>query len=320
MNYKEKIDYSSLSCYLDCPRQFMFKYMMFLQNKNKSIDLVFGSAYHYGLEKAYELLKENNKVSVSDLAKASCDGFNLYWSVEGAPYFPDPDIIFPKSPGHAANMYKKYWDTYHEEDREDTIIGIEIPFRLKFHDDLPFYIGRIDLATQRDESIKIIDHKTASMINKITSIGFNSSMQSDGYITVGKIYYDKLPTMVYSVSVCQKSKIYFERMSVYKNDQSTERFIKEFQMFVKQIHADIDIFEMEKEQHLKNRDYIPISFSRSPGYSCTKYFRPCPYMDLCMYRNNPMEFGLEAPNGFEIKEWDPDSHEAEVSKLLKEAS
>lgn len=321
MNYKEFIDYSSLSTYLECPRKFYFQYILHFRSVRPSIHLVFGSAWHYGLEKAYELMMEEptTPLTPTDLRETSISGFNQLWTIEGEPHF-DPDIVFPKNPGRAADMYDKYWKKYLNEDLEYRIIGVESPFAIdlsSIYPGLPAYIGRLDLISESpSQELKITDHKTASSINKVTSTQFQSSMQTDGYLCAGHMYYDKIPTMEYSVSLCQKTKIAFERFSFSKRNSALDRFLHD--LCEHSANILLDLQQLESESHIMEKTYSMNSFLRKPGYACTAYFSPCPYFDICNARNNPMTWKDDPPQGYDVNEWDPTKHEEETKKKLKE--
>ncbi len=317
MDYKTRIDYSSLSCYLDCPRKFLFQYMLHLRGSKPNIDLTFGSAWHYGLEIAYKELQLHPNLTPSDLTSISRTALNIYWKVEGEPNFPDSDLIFPKSPGHASSMYAEYWDLYLEADKESDIVGVELPFSLPITEDTN-YIGRLDLVTRNKDSLRIIDHKTGKAIYPITLAGYQSSLQTDGYLTVGKVYFDKLPTMTYNLALCQKSKIAFERFDFMKRDQSTDRFLEDLKFYLSQVHRDIEVMQTELPFALE-KTFNPVAFKRNPGYACTQFFRRCAFFDLCMMRNNPYLWQNNPPQGYKIEEWDPTTHEAKITKMIEEA-
>lgn len=329
MDYTKTLDYSSLSCYIDCPRKFLFQYMLHLRSRKPSIHLVFGSCFHYGLEMSYRRIMEfqecNSQIVLTptDLTKTSIDAFNALWDLEGAPHF-DPDLVFPKSPGHAANMYKKYWELYLSIDLDmGKILAVEHPFSLdfsQFGDHLPAYIGRMDLVFESpDGALTIVDHKTAKSVNAMTFTSFESSLQTDGYLTIGNIYYDKIPTMLYSVALCQKSKIEFHRFPIIKPKIIIERFLSDIVDKAMMIRQELDWFNKER-QTLTHRNDIARCFPRSPGYACTAYFNTCPYYDLCKQRANPLLWLDRPPAGYTQYEWNPQTHEDDLAKRLKEAA
>jgi len=325
MNYREKIDFSSLSTYLDCPRKFLFQYLLHLRSSRKSIHLVFGSCWHYGLEVVYKQLQSDpDSLTVIDATELSIVSFNDLWKIEGEPYFPDQDMIFPKSPGHAANMYNKYWQQFLDYDQQNkTIIAVEDPFVINlsnFADNLPNYIGRQDLIFKNNnDSLEIVDHKTAKALYPTTLTGFEMSFQTDGYLTSGHMYYDKIPTMTYSIALCQKSKIAFQRFNIIKTKSAVEQFLNDLVFYSSDIIKNLDVMEYELTV-CKDRNSFINCFRRQAGYACTVYMSNCPYLDLCKIRNNPLLWKDNPPQGYAINEWNPEEHEAEMKRNLKEVA
>lgn len=325
MDYREKLDYSSLSTYMNCPREFLFQYVMNLRPIGTSIHLVFGSAWHYGLEVAYNTIKENpTSITPMDATIISVKAFNQLWKLDGEPNFPDEDIIFPKSPGHAANMYKDYWNRFLPLDTRDTeILAVEAPFALNVNTEdeqmvLPNYIGRLDLIlTDGNTGISIIDHKTAKALYKTTAQTFEASFQTDGYLTAGRIFYDKIPTITYRMALCQKSKIAFENITINKRSTAIDHFLHNLVHYMKEIIHNLDLLEEDKAT-CQNRKDILKSFPRKPGYACTSFSTTCAYWDLCFARNNPLLWLERAPQRFRFHAWDPELMEAETKERLAE--
>ena len=320
MDYTEKIDYSSLSTYMACPRKFLFQYMMHLRPKGNSIHLVFGSCWHYGLEVAYNAIKEDPKAnSAMDLTIISIKAFNKLWDLDGAPLWKDEDLIFPKSPGHAANMYKQYWERFLSIDSEKRhVIAVEAPFAIdlsNYGDNLPRYIGRIDLILSDGSGIEIIDHKTAKAIYKTTPQTFENSFQTDGYLTAGRLFYDAIPKITYRIALCQKSKIDFQPITISKRVNAIEHFLHNLIYYLKQLQKDIQLLEEDKANCTSRSDLLQ-SFQRNCGSTCTSFMSPCPYFDLCRLRNNPLDWMRKPPQGYHYDEWDPDTHDEKMRKRL----
>lgn len=315
MNYTEEIDYSSLSTYQLCPRKFFFQYVLNLRKTGRpSIDLIFGAAWHYALEKGYQALSETAELSPNDLTKVSVDAFNHHWKVEGEEHF-DPEASYPKSPARAADMLNAYWQTFADEDRKLEIIGTEVPFSIALDKDLPKYVGRLDMAGLTKEGwLLIYEHKTAKFYNDVTQIGFENSLQAEGYLTAGHIYWENIPRVIYNVALCQKTKIDFFRQPVTKRDIVIDRFLVELRTWVERLLADLTIYQ---EVKFTSKEEPPEIFPRSNATTaCTNYFRRCEYYDLCMYRVNPMEYADKLPEGFMISEWNPHEHVIQIRKKL----
>lgn len=319
MNYRERIDYSSLTTYLECPRKFFFQYVLHFRSSRPSIHLVFGSAWHYGLETTYAELKAGTPLTPADAREISIRAFNALWSLEGEPHF-EPDLVYPKSPARAADMYDRYWKQHLDSDLEKTVLGVESPFTIDLSvitPGMPNYIGRLDLVFEhQDGSLEVVDHKTASSINKITGPGFNSSFQTDGYLTAGHMFYDKLPEVTYRVALCQKTKIAFEDFTFSKRQSALDRFLQDLINHCSSIINNLKLLEIDQDKS-SDKSYIMPAFLRKPGYACTSYFSTCPYFDLCNFRNNPMTWKDSPPQGYSVNEWDPVLHEANLKAALE---
>jgi len=322
MNFYEKIDYSALSTYQLCPRKFLFQYVMHLKPAGQSIHLVFGSCWHYGLEAAYNELLKNPSLNVLEVTEISIKAFNKLWKLDGEPFWKNEDAIFPKSPGHAANMFKAYWDRFLKADvHERSILAVEAPFSIDLSingSHLPNYVGRLDLVFSNGrDSVDVLDHKTTKALYATTAQSYEMSYQSDGYLTAGRIYYDKIPTITYRIALCQKSKIDFIPITINKRSASIEHFLADLCHYATEIQKNLVLLENDKITCHDRTDTLH-SFHRNPGYSCTSFSSSCPYYDICKIRNNPLHWMEKAPQGFMHSEWDPELHEANIKQRLSE--
>lgn len=318
MDYRQKIDYSSLAEYQLCPRKFYFKYILnFVKSGLPNLDLIFGSAWHYGLEKAYLALKDNPSIPARELALIASEHFNKLYEIESEGLF-DPEASFPKSPARAADMYMSYFESFISQDSEFHVIGAEVPFRIPLGKDLPDYIGRLDLIMESSEGfLYIFEHKTAKMVNAVTLEGFSNSLQAEGYLTAGNLYYEKIPRVLYNIALCQKTKIDFTRHEVTKSESAIDRFLDETVIYINRLLHEIEMAENFSANDKKA--LFPYFLRTNATMACTNYFRPCPYLDLCKMRNNPTLWRDNPPQGYEIFEWDPEEHEKTMREKLGEA-
>jgi len=320
MDYHKELDYSSLSCFLSCPRKFFFQYVLHLRKDGPpSLDLIFGSCWHLGLEKAYKAMRQNQLADPRLLAEISSAFFWKLWNLEASDHF-DPDAAFPKSPTRATDMYHAYWQQFAELDAPCEIIAVEEPFTIHLGENLPNYIGRLDMALLRNGDLEIYEHKTSKYANPITFAGYTNSLQCEGYLTAGYLYFSKLPKIIYNLALCQKSKIEHFRHTVTKKQSKIDRFLWELATHARAIIHHIGVYQIFREQSgaLTDKDRVMPAFYRRPGLACTEYFRLCNFYDICLMRNNPNTWGLEPPAGYIYDEWHPAKHEARISKALEE--
>lgn len=331
MDYNKEIDFSSLDTFLSCPRKFMFKYIMNLQPTGPpSLDLIFGSCWHYGMELAMKHLKDvDSAAEPTTLTDLAWEGFNKLWAAEAAPWF-SSDACFPKNPGRAADMFHKFFSEWQHfyADPKTQILGVEEPFTIhldalsNYGHHYPNYIGRLDLVLIRDErTVEIVDHKTAKFANDTTFNGYTMSLQTDGYLTAGHMFYDSLPLITYNVALCQKTKMDFHQFQISRRSAAIDRFIDDLIAHTTAIRNNLTLFHEEKASQ-RDKLYNPRCFRRTPGYACTMYFRKCEYFDICLSRNNPLLWAEEPPQGYEFQEWHPDNIDPKkkLEEIEKEAA
>lgn len=308
MNINERIDYTALSSYMKCPRMFYFRHVLNLErDSGPIIDLVFGLAWHSALEEGYTALRDG--ANLAAVFAVSCDAFQACWLKHRGDSF-DYDSVAPKNPARALEMLRAYWDRFYSLDCESTILGVEVPFTLPLGDDFPNYIGRIDLIMERGNKLEIFDHKTSKYFNQTFRTSFAQSFQMDGYLTVGKVNWDKLPSVVVNGALCQKSKIDFERYTIRKQDSQTVRFLNDLRRWLRMVQSDMDILADLRDTvpDLTNpttKDFVLPCFMRRTELACTAYFRDCSYLDLCQVRNNPETYRSKPPIGYRVSVWDP---------------
>lgn len=318
MDYNHSIDFSTLSAYLDCPRKALFKYVLCLQiDGPPSIDLIFGSCWHIGMEAGYKAFKTDPSITIEDLTEISTAAFWALWNIEAAPFY-DADSTFPKSPSRAMEMYYKYWSLFRAVDMDKKVVSVEEPFALHVRDDLPLYVGRKDVELQSDR-LEVHEHKTSKYNTAIIFAGYKASLQAEGYLTVSYVYQDTIPVIVYNQALCQKNKIDFTRFEVTKKKSAIERFLDDYISHTERFLRELEVYrQFAQLPQAQQRDSILPCFHRAPGYACTMYFRECEYLDLCQMRNNPLTYLDKVPQGYRIEEWNPEDHAQKSDEILKE--
>jgi hypothetical protein len=139
------------------------------------------------------------------------------------------------------------------------------------------------------------------------------SLQTDGYLTAGHMFYDKIPTMTYSMAIFQKTNPGFHRFHIIKRKMAIEQFLQDLLHYTSEIITNLTMLE-EDFENCKTRNSHISSFRRRCGYACTSYMTACPYLDLCKMRNNPLLWKDKPPQGYSVNEWDPDKHEEDEKK------
>lgn len=321
MDYRTEIDYSSLELYITCPRRFFFRYMLHLEPSAPSVDLAFGSCWHLGLEVAYRMLMHDPTASAGGLTELAFTAFTALWAEDAQARF-GWDETFPKSPSRARQMYYEYFQRWLADDSQLTILAVEHAFTIAPEGGgLPVLRGRLDrAAADQDGDLLVFESKTSKYATPTVFLGYESTIQTDIYIAVGSLWYDKLPTMVYDQALCQKSKIDFTRYEIHRSAGALDRFLDEYVYYTSELLRELDIFDaFSQHGDADQRTLVMPCFRRKPGYACTMYFRACPYWDLCRPRNNPLSYAAKLPQGFHHREWHPANHEQHHRALLESA-
>lgn len=311
MNYREELDYSSLSETLLCPRRFYFRHIRHLvKDSGSNIDLLFGLCAHAGQESSFKLLKAQPETPIIKLIQASEQGILACWDKKGGEAFNGIDT-FPKSKSRAIDLCAEFWIRNFSELLAWEIIGTEVSFAIPLGQGLPTYIGRMDAVLRhriKKQLLQINEYKTTKSASDIWFAGFENNIQTEGYLTAGKLFYDLVPTVKVYGLVTQKTKIDLVSYPITRTDHSTDRTLDDLRTLALDILVQLQILEAFREQsEAQNPHAIMPCFRRRPGMSCTAWMRRCPYMDLCMCRNNPDSW-IEPPQGYVISEWNPRDH------------
>lgn len=301
----EIVDSSKLTCFMDCPRQYFFKYILGWRPEVPSNHLIFGHAWH----KAMEILLAGGYDSrfVVLAYEAFEEEYRKTFGRE------TDDIYAPKTPERAALALEKYVATYWEDPLRDTVLQLEIGGTAPINevDEIHF---RMDSIIRNNERQKIFsrEHKTGG-----STYGWDKqwqlSMQVGTYTHV--LYCLHAPEEVDGVEMngtfFSKTKsitdkcISFLRIPAYRSLDMMNVWL---------FTADYTIQRMKEEMRLlgeccagDSKDLLT-AFPIQPG-TCSKYLG-CEYLDFCQFWRNPLLYAENPPPGFIIEHWDPKIQEA----------
>ena len=245
------ISYSQVNTYLMCPLKYMYQYIERVEYPFTPVSLVLGSSIHEALALYYQGKMEGDILR----PEALMEQFHKRWLEDEEKreiqYTGDGDR------DSSLAMAGKLLNVFCERDNPDeTIIGIEEPFRISLGDDIPALVGVIDLLTADEKgAIAVVDHKTAVRRKTFAELSADSQMTcySLGVKSMG--YTDDV-LLMFQVLLKQKTPS-MERYYTTRNDRDRERLVK----LIKSVHGAI-----------KNEVFMPI-----PNFTCST----CPYGDLC---------------------------------------
>jgi len=150
---------SQLNCFLGCGLQFYFKYQLGLPERFRSSALVLGSATHRVLEDYYSALVGGEVLSSDDLQELF--ELRFQWicaSGEDVRYKKGEDYQCLVEKGKS--LIKCFSENLPEEDAR--VLFVEEAFSIDLPGvELPV-VGAMDLVLETDDSLIVVDHKTAA--------------------------------------------------------------------------------------------------------------------------------------------------------------
>lgn len=298
-------DSTKLQCYMTCPRQFFFEYVLGWRPEGGGHDLVFGEAWHRALEVIL------NHGYGEDAVKAAYVRFVDYYR-EHYDEMTD-DIYYPKSPGMALQMLFNYCKRYGAADSMDyEILYTEVAGSVPIKDNKSLHFRLDCLAKDLKRNLyTVIEHKTTKMTGRVWEDQWILSPQLGTYSHVLFSLFN--PDEVYGIlvngAIFQKTNPGFLRLPIRKTLWQMEDW---FDMMLYWIEMKDHDFALLKEAC--PLDSILYCFRKNP-LNCTKY-RGCPYLDLCTAWPNPLQRCMEPPAGFKIERWDPRDREKEAKYIF----
>jgi len=295
------LDNSKLTLYARCPRRFMFKYLMGWGSARPSVHTKWGEAVHLMLAHCYRHgWDAQNRRTAIDLAT------ELYRAV-----FTEMDDVenAPKTAAQFEPIIEQYLKWYGAEEKF-TVLHTEVAFHMQLTDDISI-AGRMDLVGQEeDESIFVLDWKTAGRMPNQKAINqWQLSNQMATYLyALRKKYPDhQVDRAVISIIVPYKSgkKPAFLRIPVYLTDEQLELWRHETINMVKNLRKDyVSLADGSNQQ-------FPEFFERRT-IACYDFASLCPYFDQCCAWINPLSHLSEGiPHNMAKSYWDPTREKAE---------
>ena len=295
-------DASKLSNYMDCPRQYFYRYVLGWSREGSNIHLVFGEGWHRAME--HLLLNGYEAESIKDAYDVFLDYYREHYHES------DDKINFPKSPESVLPALAQYTDTYQRDDFE--VMHTEVAGTVSIDDERVCHF-RLDAVVRDKQGIYCLEHKTASRLTSTWTSQWSLSMQVNLYIHAlymmfpnEKIYGVKVNGTIFRKSGCE-----FIRVPVRKTPDMMQVW------WWNTLHW-LDMLDWNFEQLEKSNplDDIMMAFPMNTG-NCTKYFG-CAYQDFCKVWPNPLKkISDGVPLGFVESRWDPSARD-EDAKLKVE--
>lgn len=313
-------DNTRLSDYKRCPRFYFFRHVMdWTSTGERRTPLVFGSSWHTAMDRLWE--ETAARTPRNQVIDSAYGAFIKTWIKDGMPPPSEIDLsaseqLMPRTPARALEMLEHYYEKRQNFIQQVEILAIERPFAVPLSptDDTLFYVGRIDKIVKPDKSsIRGIEHKTTTSFRlndrkEQTIAGnfkasFSPNSQVDGYLYALNLLYPAARVDVYvDAALVHKLGEDIAFIPEERKPAMLDMWLWETHDWIAKIEAD-----NAKLAECSEADDYMAAFGKDTR-ACWDFNASCPYLDLCKARPNPLTWGSEAPQGYEVKHWDPLDH------------
>jgi hypothetical protein len=190
------ISYSQINTIEFCEQEYYLQYVKNLQITPTPVYFVKGKLLHKVIAETYSQLQNKNKI----------DTFVLQSYIEEA-------NLEEQHQNHIVNAtnlaIQNLWDGYE-------ILGIEKPFVLNVENELPPFVGIVDLILQQKNQITIVDHKTGSNFydkDILQGIVYQWYISKEYKIDGASFYYDNY-RWVNNLERIRKPALYREKINI----------------------------------------------------------------------------------------------------------
>ena len=309
-------DGSKLTCFLTCPRQYFFEYILGWRPETPSNHLVFGTSWHIAME---ALL----------LGQSPAEAYQLFLADYRKTFGPETDDLYtPKIPKHAEIVLLTYAAHYADDVKKFEVLNTEIAGSVAVAEDRKLHF-RMDSICRWIESQRLfsLEHKTGSRSYN-WEYQWPLSMQVGVYTHVLYCLHDPelVDGVLFNATFFNKSirpwasllagdpnkykpPFEFLRLPMYRNSNQMQQWLWNATFWLDQLEWQ---WQLLAECH--ESDQLMTCFPQNPT-ACSKYFG-CDYRDFCSAWRNPLQRCAEPPLGFIIEHWNPMEEEAKLTVEL----
>tara|TARA_Y100000593_G_scaffold82293_1_gene154511 strand:- start:4163 stop:5125 length:963 start_codon:yes stop_codon:yes gene_type:complete len=282
-------DASKLQCFMDCPRQYFYRYVLGWSHSGSNIHLIFGEGWHRSME---HILRDGYGTdSIREAYEVCLKYYREHFDET------EDQKYFPKSPEAVIPALVEYCHRYSQDDFE--VLHTEVAGKVPIDENRNMHF-RLDAVCKDEKGIYVLEHKTASRLTSTWSNQWSLSMQVSLYTHALHMMYD--PNDVYGVIVngviFRKNGNDYIRVPVRKSPEMMKAWWWNVLHFMDML--DWNFEELDK---CTEDDEVMTAFPMNTQ-SCTKYFG-CMYQDFCKMWPNPLQRADEPPLGFVIDRWNP---------------
>lgn len=295
-------DSSKVQAYMECPRKYFYRYVLGWETEDTSKDLVFGEAWHRVMETL--LIEGYNNQAV----KKAYERFIAYYRQ----HFTELQDAnnYPKSPASVVPALVEYMSKYRTVDKFE-VLYTEIAGTVAISDKRTIHF-RLDSIVKGDEGIFSLEHKTGSRLGQTWIDQWTMKIQVGTYTHVLYSLYD--PKDVYGIKI--NGVIFRKKGNAYIR-VPIRKSVDMMNVWLWNINHFIDLIEWNMNEMMETtEDEVIMPAFPINSESCTKWGRPCEYLDFCSVWANPLQHCDEPPTGLIIRYWDPSEREEDSDTVM----
>lgn len=288
-------DSTKLQCFMDCPRQYFYQYVLGWQREEPNVHLIFGEAWHIAME---TLLQFGYSQDAIDLAYLRLEEKYREHFSPGS-----DDIRYPKVPGFAREMLLSYVKKYGDDHATFDVLYTEISGSVSMGEfSIHFKTDSIlrGTAGHRKDKVFSLEHKTASQHSSRWERQWSLKPQVGVYTHVLHCLYprEEVYGVIINASIFQKTRPDHTRIDIPKTIPQMQTWLWTTNWWLRQIKLSFDMLETATED-----DSYLQAFPMNP-MACDKFFG-CQFHDFCLAWQNPLQHAAQVPFGYTIRHWDP---------------
>jgi hypothetical protein len=302
-------DSSKIQTYMDCPRKYFWEYVLGWRPEQANNHLIFGTSWHSAMESLLQFGYSDDSLLLAQMKLEE-----VYRSSFGEL---SDDLYYPKTPGFAAEMLKRYTREYPQDHSSFEVLYTEVSGSVSIGQGRSLYFKTDSILQGTSGFLKdkifSLEHKTLTTNNRQWQQQWSLKQQVGTYTHVLNCLFpqDKVYGVIINGAVFQKTKPGFTRVHVPKTNLQMQVWLQNINYWYSQIEE-----QFASLRHCSENEILLSAFPMN-SENCTKYFG-CTYHDMCTSWANPLQHLDEVPQGFRVEHWDPRSiettHKMELDK------
>ena len=313
-------DSTKIQSFMKCPRMYFFEYVLGWRPDEPNIHFVFGSAWHEVME----------HFAIHGMApeqiEAAFSKFEEIYRTSFSPFLDDQNGA--KTPANALRALVMYAKKYARDAEEFQVLETEVAGSvLVDHYQLFFKIDTI-IQDKQTGRINSLEHKTTSSFSPMWLNQWRQKFQVGAYAYALRCLYE--PDAVDSIIIngaCIRPEpaikqngepranardTEFTRVPIRMSSGKVRDWITQATYWLEYIDGEFQALEACDED-----EPVLHAFPKNTE-SCVNYGKPCPFLDFCVAKPNPLQYGDAMPVGMRREFWDPRSQQETANKVFNQ--